>query len=591
MSKVNDPLLPIRHSAEHVLQRSMEILFPGIKKVMGPSIEDGFYGDFDYEKKITSEDLERIEKQMKEIIDANLPIKLRAATIEEVKKIFKDNPYKLEFIDEIEKKDEKPMVCEIGQKGDKFYDIDLCAGPHAKSTSEIKAFKLLNIAGAYWRGDEKNKMLTRIYGTAFDSKEKLEKFLQLLEETKKCDHRKIGKDLELFMQDDEVGQGLILWLPKGAFIRHKIQEFALNTYLKNEYQLVATPHIASEKLWKHSGHLDFYKDSMYGSFGIEDEKYRLKPMNCPMHVAMYRMRPRSYRELPLRWTEMGTVYRYEKSGTMHGLTRVRGFTQDDAHIICTPNQLHDELVSALKLTLYILGTFGFKDYKMSLATRDPKHKTKFIGTDEGWKMAEKALIAALAEIGYTNYVLDEGGAVFYGPKIDIKVSDSMGRGWQLSTIQFDFNLPTRFNMTYIGEDGKEHTPYMIHRALLGSLERFMGVYIEHTGGAFPVWLAPLQVKIIPIGEKHHEYAKKIEQILSEKEIRVEVDDRPDTMQSRIRDAQTQKIPYMLIVGDKELENNTVSIRLRSEENIGPKNIEEFIKKLEEKQLTKAPSLW
>ena len=579
MAKVNNQLA-LRHSAEHVLTQAMINLYGKNKVIMamGPATDDGFYFDFDSpdDFKISEADFPKIEKEMKKIIKENLPFKKQVLSVKEVRKLFKDNPYKQEWLDKIEKEGKKAIVY---WTGDDF--VDLCSGPHLKSTGEIKAFKLLSVAGAYWHGNEKNKMLARIYGTAFETREKLDKYLKQLEEAKKRDHRMLGKKLELFIYDDEVGQGLTLWLPKGAFVRHKTQEFAFNTYLKRGYEPVSTPHIGSESLWSHSGHLDFYKESMYSPFGIDDKQYRLKPMNCPMHVVMYNHRPRTYKELPIRWTEMGTVYRYERSGVLHGLTRVRGFTQDDAHIICTPEQLHDELVEALKLTLYILNSFGFKNYELSLSIRDPKNKAKFIGEDEGWEKAEKALKKALEVIGYKDFVLDVGGAVFYGPKIDFKVADSMGRMWQLSTVQFDFNLPQRFNMTYIGEDGKEHIPYMIHRALLGSLERFMGVYIEHTAGAFPLWLAPIQVLVLPITDKVTAYAKTVSDNLKKAGIRIELDDSDETLSKKIRKAEIQKVPYMLIVGEKEEKEKKVTVRQRGQEKQQALNLTDFSKKIKQ----------
>jgi len=593
----------MRHSCEHVLTQAMLKLYPGIKMAMGPATDEGFYFDFESGKhKISEADFPKIEKEMQKIIDSDLPIKRKEIPIKEARKLFKGNPYKQEWLDEIQsgKKHrvltkKTPGVNEkkkaiIYKTGKDF--TDLCSGTHVASTGKIGSFKLLSVAGAYWHGDEKNKMLTRIYGTCFPTKKELDHYLWQLKEAKKRDHRVLGQKLGLFMFDEEVGQGLPLWLPKGAFIRHKVMEFAFNTYLKSGYQPVFTPHIASESLWQHSGHLDFYKESMYNSFGIENEQYRLKPMNCPLQVTMYNAQPRSYKELPIRWTEMGTVYRYEKSGVLHGLTRVRGFTQDDAHIICTPSQLHDELVSALKLTLYILKTFGFEDFEMNLSIRDPNHKGKYAGNDKGWQMAESALKKALKAIGYKKYVLDVGGAVFYGPKIDVKIADSIGRKWQLSTIQFDFNLPGRFKMKYIGKDGKEHEPFMIHRALLGSLERFMGVYIEHTGGAFPVWLAPVQAVIIPITDKNVKYAEKIAEKLKSKSLRVELDDRSETMQKKIKEAEEQKVPYMIIIGDREsktieqLNNRTIeqckiSIRQRGEKDLGQMTLKKFIGKIKE----------
>ena len=587
----DDPLFALRHSAEHIMHMAVESLFDGAKKVMGPPIEDGFYGDFDYDGKISVEDFPKIEERMQEIIDADLPLDIREASFDELKEVFKDNPFKLEMIEEIEKSGDQATVCETGKEKGKYHDIDLCAGNHIKSTGKIKAFKLLNVAGAYWHGDEKNKMLTRIYATAFDSKKDLDEYLEMIEKAKERDHRKIGKEMELFLMDDEVGQGLPVWLPNGAFVRHKVMEFAFNTYLDRGYLPAATPHIASEALWSHSGHLDFYKESMYGAFGIDEENYRLKPMNCPMHIVIYNHRPRSYKELPFRIAEMGTVYRYEKSGVLHGLTRVRGFTQDDGHIICTEEQLNNELIEALDLTLYILKTLGFEEFEVNLSVRDPANKDKFVGDDEGWDKAEEALRAALKEAGYNDYITDIGGAVFYGPKIDLKVADSIGRKWQLSTIQVDFNLPGRFEMAYIDKNGEKKTPFMIHRALLGSLERFMGVYIEHTGGAFPMWTCPVQTVLIPISDKNTEYAQKVAKTLKESGLRVEIDDRSDTMQAKIRDSQLKKVPYMLILGDREEKKGEVSVRLRTEEDKGAIKVDKFIEKVKNIELTKSLELW
>ncbi|MBU4209890.1 threonine--tRNA ligase [Patescibacteria group bacterium] len=580
MSKqTNDPLFNLRHSAEHVLTQAMQNLFGknSFHMAMGPATDQGFYFDFENLKdfKISEQDFPKIEKEMQKIIDQNLKFTKKEINLKKAKELFKNNPYKQEWLSQIGDRDEKILTY---WTADQF--VDLCAGPHVKSTGEIKAFKLLSIAGAYWHGDEKNKMLTRIYGTAFPSKKELKQYLHNLEEAKKRDHRKLGKELELFMFDEEVGQGLPLWLPKGAWLRKKVMDFAFDTYLKQGYQPVWSPHFASNKLWQHSGHLEFYKESLYGEFTVENEKYRLKPMNCPFHVSIYNNKPKSYKELPIRLAEMGTVYRYEKSGVLHGLTRVRGFTQDDAHIICTPKQLPSEIEKAFELTLFIFKTFGFKNFELNLSIRDPKNKDKFIGSDNNWKTAEKVLKNVIKKVGYINdYVEDIGGAVFYGPKIDLKVADSLGRKWQLSTIQFDFNLPKRFNMVYTGQDGQEHTPYMIHRALLGSLERFIGVLIEHFAGAFPVWLSPVQAKIIPITDKQIDYAKKVAKQLKEKDIRVELDDRSETMQNKIRLAQTEKAPYMLIIGQREVDSNSVSIRQRNGQDLGSMPLEKFIKEI------------
>ena len=561
----------IRHSLAHIMACVIQETYPKVKFGIGPEIENGFYYDFDFPTPISENKLQKIEKRMKGLIKQNLTFKKKNITKTEAKKIFKGQTYKLELI-----KDLPGKIVTIYQVGD---FIDLCKGPHVKSTKEINsdAFKLTRIAGAYWKGDEKNKMLTRIYGLAFDTKKELEQYLKNQEEAEKRDHRILGKKLELFMFDDEVGQGLPLWLPKGAWLRKLVMDFALNTYLERGYEPVSTPHIASTKLWSHSGHLDFYKESLYNSFGIEGEEYMLKPMNCPLHVQMYKNKRRSYKELPVRWTEMGTVYRYEKSGTLHGLTRVRGFTQDDAHIICTPEQLHKELLSALKLTLYIFNTFGFKELEMNLSVRNPKNKSKFIGKDSEWKKAETELKSVLKEIGYKDFVYDIGGAVFYGPKIDIKVKDSLGRPWQLSTIQFDFNLPSRFNMEYYGADGKKHTPFMIHRALLGSLERFIGVLIEHYAGAFPLWLSPVQMWVIPINSSHVKYAKDISTKLKEQGFRVETKTESETLSKKIREGEIQKIPYLLVIGDKEIKTKKVSVRQRGKKNIETISLTKFIK--------------
>jgi len=561
----------IRHSLAHIMAGAVQEFYPKVKFGIGPEIENGFYYDFDFPTPISENQIQKIEKRMKKLIKQNLIFKKKNITKSEAKKLFKNQTYKLELIKGLPGK-----TVSTYQTGN---FIDLCKGPHIKSTKEINldAFKLTRLAGAYWKGDEKNKMLTRIYGLAFETKKELEQYLKTQEEAEKRDHRVLGQKLELFMFDDEVGQGLPLWLPKGALLRKLVMDFAFNAYLERGYEPVSTPHIASVKLWAHSGHLDFYKESLYNSFGIEGEEYMLKPMNCPFHVQMYKNKRRSYKELPIRWTEMGTVYRYEKSGTLHGLTRVRGFTQDDAHIICTPEQLHKELLSALKLTLYILNAFGFKEFEMNLSVRDPKDKSKFIGKDSEWKKAETELKSVLKEIGYKNFVYDVGGAVFYGPKIDVKVNDSLGRPWQLSTIQFDFNLPSRFNMEYYGADGKKHTPFMIHRALLGSLERFIGVLIEHYGGAFPLWLSPVQIWVIPINSSHVKYAQEITKELKEQGLRVEIKIESETISKKIRNGEIQKIPYLIVIGDKELKSKKICVRQRGKRNIETISLTKFIK--------------
>lgn len=575
MKKESKNIEVIRHSLSHIMALAVKKLYPETKFGIGPAVENGFYYDFDLKESLNIEDLPKIENKMKELIKENISFEKETLSKEKALELFKDQPYKIEIIKKLEENE-----VTVYKSGD-FTDV--CKGPHVKSTGEIPVdcFKLTKTSGAYWLGNEKNPMLTRIYGVAFESKEKLEEYLKNIEEAEKRDHRILGKKLELFIFDEEVGPGLPLWLPKGAMLRHLIMDFAFNAYLKRGYDPVSTPHIASLNLWQHSGHLDFYKENLYEPFGVEEDKYMIKPMNCPFHLQMYKSKRRSYRDLPIRWTEMGTVYRYEKSGVLHGLTRVRGFTQDDAHIICTPEQLHEEILQALKLTLYILNTFGFKDFEMNLSVRDPNNKEKFIGEDKNWETAEKELKSALSEIGYDNFVYDVGGAVFYGPKIDVKVNDSLGRPWQLSTIQFDFNLPSRFDMSYQGKDGEYHTPFLIHRALLGSLERFIGVLIEHYGGAFPVWLSPDQAWIIPIGEQHEEYAEEIRERFSQEGVRVDLKNESETVSKKIREGEIQKIPYLIVVGDKEKEKNSLRIRKRGKGDIGEMKIEEFLRLITE----------
>ncbi|MBN1160895.1 MAG: threonine--tRNA ligase, partial [Dehalococcoidales bacterium] len=474
----------MRHSASHVMAEAVLSIFPDAKFAIGPAIEDGFYYDFDLPRTLTPEDLPIIEKNMGEIVKANLPFKHREITKAEAKKLFSKQPYKLELIEEIA--DDKVGVYEQGNF------IDLCRGPHVKSTGEIKAFKLTSIAGAYWRGDEHNAMLQRIYGVAFGSQKELDDYLARLEEAKKRDHRKLGKDLDLFLIPEEIGGGLVIYTPKGGRIRTAAEDFWRQEHFANGYEILYTPHIGLSKLWEKSGHLDFYKDDMYAPMIIDEQEYYLKPMNCPFHMLVYKSQTRSYRDLPLRWAELGTVYRYERSGVLSGLMRVRGFTQDDAHIICTPEQMNSEVSEVLRFSLYMLKTFGFKDFKVYLSTRP----ADAIGDEKRWQDAQEALRRVIEE-NKLKYEVDEGGGAFYGPKIDIKIEDALGREWQATTIQFDFNEPERFDMVYVGADGQEHRPYMIHRALLGAWERFFGLLIEHYAGAFPTWLAPVQVKIIP----------------------------------------------------------------------------------------------
>ncbi len=563
----------IRHSLAHIMALAIQELYPKTKFGIGPAIENGFYYDLDLSKSISPEDLPRIEKRMKELLDKDISFKKQEVSKAQAKKLFKDEPYKLELIKEMEGK------ITTYKSGD---FLDLCRGPHIRSTKQIpkQGFKLTKTAGAYWRGDEKNKMLTRIYGVAFLSKKGLDRYLDLQEEAEKRDHRVLGKKLGLFIIDEEFGKGLPLWTPKGAILRKAVMDFALQTYLKRGYQLVATPHIANLNLWERSGHWNFYRDSMYPPMKLENEYFMIKPMNCPGHVKIYNSEIRSYKELPIRYTEMGTVYRFEKSGVLHGLTRVRGFTQDDAHIFCTPEQLQDELVEMIDLTHFILNSFGFKEFEVGLSVRDLKSKKKYLGSDKTWNLAETALEKALKQKGlsFTRYM---GEAVFYGPKIDLLVKDAIGRKWQLSTIQVDFNFPQKFDMAYVDKKGKKQRPIMLHRALLGSLERFIGVLIEHYGGVFPLWLSPEQIWVIPISSAHQEYAEKIGKALTEKNIRVVIKDKAETVSKKIRAGEIQKIPYLLVVGDREIKSNSVGVRKREKGDIGIMKLDKFIKEIEE----------
>lgn len=574
-------LYRIRHSAAHIMAQAVLEMFPDGKVAIGPPIEDGFYYDFDLPRPLTPEDLEVFEKRMREIIQGNYEFKKRVVSGDEARQIFSRQPFKIELIEGLEKGgfdeygeplDEKPEISIYTQ--DTF--VDLCRGPHVESTRQINedAIKLLNVAGAYWRGDEKRPMLQRIYGTAWQTADELENYLWKLEEARKRDHRRLGRELDLFSVSEEVGPGLILWHPKGGKIRKLAEDFCRAEHEKGGYEFVFSPHIGKAQLWETSGHLDWYRENMYSPLDIEGQQYYLKPMNCPFHIQIYKSRIRSYRDLPLRFAEWGTVYRYERSGVLHGLLRVRGFTQDDAHLFCRPDQMPEEIDRVLEFSLNILRAFGFQDFQAYLSTRNP---AKAAGSPEQWEAPTEALRKALIRAG-VDYQIDEGEATFYGPKIDIKVRDGLGREWQLSTIQFDFTLPENFNLVYVGEDGQEHRPYMIHRALLGSMERFMGVLIEHFAGAFPVWLAPVQAMLIPIADRHVGYAREVAQALQQAGLRVEVDDRGERMNAKIRDAQNQKIPYMLVVGDREAEQGAVAVRLRSEENLGAMSIQTFIEK-------------
>jgi threonyl-tRNA synthetase len=579
-------LWKIRHSTAHVMAQAVRDIFPeGAAKIaIGPPIADGFYYDFDLPRPLTPEDLEEIEKRMRKVFSEEHEFIRRELSANEAREIFKDQPYKQDLItgleaggfDEYGEPLEEETVISIYTHDD---FVDLCRGPHVESTKDInpKAVKLLNVAGAYWRGDERNPMLQRIYGTAWKTKQELNNYLQKLEEAKKRDHRRLGKDLDLYSTNPDVGSGLVLWHPNGAYVRYKAEQYCMDEHLKNGYDFVYSPHIGKAQLWETSGHLTWYEENMYSPLDIDEESYFLKPMNCPFHIMIYKNSLRSYRDLPLRWAEWGTVYRYERSGVLHGMMRVRGFTQDDAHIFCSPEQMPEEIDRVLNFCLHILRGFGMKEFHAYLATRDPD---KSPGDSERWDDATEALRSAL-ERAKLPFDIDEGGAAFYGPKIDLKMIDALDREWQLSTIQFDFNLPDRFDLTYVAEDGKQHRPYMIHRALLGSMERFMGVLVEHYGGAFPFWLAPTQAVLIPITDRNLPYVEKAAEKLRENGIRIKVDSRADRMGAKIRDAEKLKIPYMLVVGDREEEAGTVAPRLRTGAQLDPISIEDLLVRMTE----------
>jgi threonyl-tRNA synthetase len=564
-----------RHSTSHLMAHAVKDLFPETKLAIGPAIEDGFYYDFDCPVAFAPEDLEKIESRMKELVKQNNYFTRKVLPRNEAIDLFKriNEDYKVELLEEIQ--DETVSLYEEGGF------VDLCRGPHLPSTGRIKAFKLLSIAGAYWRGDEKNRMLQRIYGISFDSKEDLKKYLEFLEEVKKRDHRRLGRELDLFSINDDIGPGLILWHPDGAIIRKTIEDFWRNEHLRAGYKLLYTPHIAKLDLWCRSGHVDFYRENMYSPMEIDEVSYEIKPMNCPFHIGIYKSKLRSYRDLPVRYAELGTVYRYERSGVLHGLLRVRGFTQDDAHIFCREDQIEEEIISILDFTLFILGIFGFEAYDIYLSTRPEK----YVGTLDKWERATDALKLALDRKGLT-YAIDPGEGVFYGPKIDIKIKDSLNRSWQCSTIQVDFNNPERFDVNYRGSDGREHQPTMIHRALMGSLERFFGILIEHYAGAFPLWLAPVQVAVLTIAERHSEYAKDVYARLQNCDIRAEMNDENEKIGYKIREATLRKIPYLVIIGDKEIAEEKITVRRRSGENIGPFTVDEFIRIIEEETKTR-----
>ena len=557
------------HSTAHIMAQAVKRLYPDVKIAIGPAIENGFYYDFDKNTPFSDSDLKKIEEEMRKIIDENFYFERREISRDKALETFErfGENYKIELINEL------PVgeTISIYVQGD---FVDLCRGPHLISTNKVKAFKLLKVSGAYWRGDEKNKMLQRIYGISFPTEKEMQTYLKKLEEAEKRDHRKLGKQLDLFGFYNEVGAGLVHWHPKAGLIRNIIEDFWKKEHYKAGYDIVYTPHIGKANLWQTSGHLDFYSENMYAPMKIDEQDYYIKPMNCPFHIMIYKSKLRSYRELPIKYAELGTVYRYERSGVLHGLMRVRGFTQDDAHIFCTPSQLENEVVKLLDFSMFFLKAFGFENFEIFLSTKPDKA----VGKDEDWEKATKSLKKAL-DISKLPYKIDPGEGVFYGPKIDIKIKDALDRAWQCTTIQFDFNLPERFDMTYIGEDNSEHRPFMIHRALLGSLERFFGALIEHYAGNFPLWLAPVQVEVIPISENHFGYAKKILNDLQEQDIRAKINLENEKIGYKIREAENEKIPYMIIIGDKEVENQNISVRKHLKGNLGAFQLNEFIEKL------------
>jgi threonyl-tRNA synthetase len=567
------------HSTSHLMAHAVKELFPQSKLAIGPAIEEGFYYDFDLERPLTPEDLVKIEKRMGDLAKAAMPVVRKNISKADALSFFekRGEPYKTELISELP--DGEISIYE--QAG----FADLCRGPHVPNTSRIKAFKLLSIAGAYWRGNEKNKMLQRIYGISFPAKDELDAYLTRLEEIKRRDHRKVGKDLDLFSISEESGGGLVLWHPRGALIRKTIEDFWRDEHQKNGYDFVYSPHVGRGTLWETSGHLGFYRENMYSSMDVEGQEYYVKPMNCPFHIMIYKNKLRSYRELPMRYAELGTVYRFERSGVLHGLLRVRGFTQDDAHIFVAPEEMEGEVIRVLEFVVKMLRTFGFDDFKAYIATKPEKA----VGDDVMWQQATQALKVA-AEKAKLGYEMDEGGGAFYGPKIDIKIKDALGRLWQCSTVQFDFNEPERFDMNFVGVDNQAHRPYMIHRALLGSIERFFGMLIEHYAGAFPVWLAPVQAKVLSITDKQLDFARSVRDRLLASGIRAELDTRSEKIGFKIREASLEKVPYILVIGDKEVQQDAVAVRERGGKDLGAMQLSSLIQKIQAKINDKSISI-
>lgn len=559
----------LRHSSAHLMAHAVLDLFPKTQTGIGPAVEDGFFYDFLRDEPFTPEDLAAIAKKMRELSQQDIPIQKRILPKKEALRLFKKRGQELK-VELIQEKGDKEVTCyEQGSF------MDFCLGPHVPSSGPIKHFKLLSVSGAYWKGDEQGKQLQRIYGTVFFTKKDLKDYLTLLEEAKKRDHRKLGTELDLFSSHEDLGAGLILWHPKGAAVRHVIESYWREEHLKDGYDFLYTPHVAKLDVWRKSGHTEFY-DAMYPPIKSGEIEYELKPMNCPFHIMVFNSRQRSYRDLPIRWAELGTVYRYERSGVLHGLMRVRGFTQDDAHIFCLPDQLEEEIKRVIFLALRILKTFGFKEYEIFLATIPEK----YVGKIEDWERATQALEKAL-KAAKLDFQVDEGAGVFYGPKIDIKIKDALRRSWQCTTIQLDFNLAERFDLRYVGEDGKRHTPFLIHRAILGSLERFFGILIEHYNGNFPVWLAPVQMIIIPVAERHNDYATSLDKTFKENGLRSQVDLRREKVGYKIRDAEIHKIPLILVVGDKEVTKGTASLRVHTKGDKGEVVVNEFLEKVKE----------
>jgi len=570
----------LRHSCSHLMAAAIEELWPGTKNTLGPPIENGFYYDFDFGKvKITEDDFLKIEEKMLEIVKNWKGFKKEIVSAIKAKSVFKKNEYKVELISDIAKSGQNVTFYHSGN----FFD--LCRGGHIKNPAkDLKYFKLLSIAGAYWRGNEKNKMLTRIYATCFPTQKELDEYIKLQEEAKKRDHRKLGKELGLFTINDEVGQGLTIWLPNGSIIRREIENFMVKEQEKLGYKHVYSPHIGQKSLWEKSGHWALYREKMYSPMDVDGTEYLVKPMTCPMHIQSYEFKPRSYRDLPLRIAEIASVYRYEKSGELSGLLRVRAFTQDDAHIFCTPEQAVDEFISVFKFIQKLYKTFGFDNYRVRLGIRSKKEK--YLGNDAGWKKAEEKVVSALKETG-ADYIVSEGDAAFYGPKADFLIKDALGREWQCGTVQVDFMLPERFGLKYIDSNGKEARPVMVHRAPLGSLERFLAILIENYSGNFPTWLTPVQVKVLPISEKQVSYAQKVVEILKEANVRAEVDDRNERLQAKIRDAQMERVSYMLVVGDREKESKSVAVRKRNGEDLGSIDLQKFVENIKKEILDKS----